>query len=296
MKHNQFHVIVDEQEETHNIFRVINGELGVFVGVTKVATLISGDWFGESSLLSPIAARARVVVETKHAEIQKVAAGQLNDVFRLRPDLAATFFQNIAFEEALRVNVALIQLSRNLDRPDISANEKTGRHVIRVVENAPLRDERTQSSFRYDADVHAVKAFVGLRVPKSAKKTPRDAIVYVFQTRVAILYQRGHTQKKTIIEFANLQKIKSTGTDVAIEYSDKTVKSVLIRFPGANVAEACVRVIETMHKPEVNSAASTKLSLSSAISMFSFLPNDDGQISLVPGQRYTVLDRLEKSF
>lgn len=74
----------------------------------------------------------------------------LNVVFAARPDLASTFYSCLAFEQALRLNVALIQFSRVelKDRTDLSLDAKSGRHVMRTIESTRVRDETTETSFR----------------------------------------------------------------------------------------------------------------------------------------------------
>ncbi len=273
-----------------------SGVFAVFVGTVKVATLIGGDWFGESSLVGACISRARVVCEKKGGEVNIMSAPHLGVLLSARPDLAATFFSIMAYELALRVNVALIKLSRSTsEREDISADAKSGRHVIRSVQMTRPRDEYTETSFRFEADIHAVKAYKCRRVPKELKKTPRDAILFVFSTRIAILYQKGHHQKNTMMSLKDLQTVRLEGdSDLVIEYLDgKKHKTARIRFASNAELQKASSFVEAVRATfRGQSPAVPNFSLVTAVAMFPFAPDDESsQLPLAAGNSYTVIDR-----
>jgi CRP-like cAMP-binding protein len=292
-------VVIDENQQNASLFYVRDGSFVVFVGDTKVATLVRGDWFGEASLLSVFVTRARVVCEKKSSELHVVGTAHLSVVLAARPDLAATFFSVLAYELAIRVNVALIQYARaSSDRADISADAHSGRHVIRTVQYARARDDMTETPFRYDAEIHAVRAYDGQRVPKDgAKKKPYTAILYVFSTRVAILYQKGHHQKKTLVGFESVQSFKPEGDhDLVLEYIDdrKKHRTARMRFAQPTVAQAARTFVEAVRGTfkGQGSLPLPPVSMSTAVAVFAFAAQDkSSQIDLVQGHRYTVIDR-----
>jgi CRP-like cAMP-binding protein len=77
--------VIDENQQNSSLFYVRDGSFGVFVGDTKVATLVRGDWFGEASLLSVFVTRARVVCEKKSSELHVVGGAHLAWCWRRGP-------------------------------------------------------------------------------------------------------------------------------------------------------------------------------------------------------------------
>ncbi len=61
--------------------------------------------------------------------------------------------------------------------------------------------ESNESRFVYNAETHAVRAFAMERVPKKAGKRTNFGHLYVFSTQLVSLYQKGHSEKKTVVAF-----------------------------------------------------------------------------------------------
>jgi hypothetical protein len=76
---------------------------------SKVATLVAGDWAGELSVLANNVSRARIMCGSEKGEIHVVDSAKINAIFATRPDLATVFYSQLAYELALRLNIALIQ-------------------------------------------------------------------------------------------------------------------------------------------------------------------------------------------
>lgn len=289
-------LVVDENKENVNLYRVAHGSFSVFVGGTKVATLIEGDWFGEMSMFTNFFAHGRVLCDKEKSRLNVVSVAHLTNILAARPDLAATFYSVYAYELASRLNVALIQNSvASVDKNDLSAKPDSGTHFLR--EETPVRPrvDDKETHFRYDAEIHAVRAYFCQRIPKKEKKAPRDALLYVFSTKLVSLYQKGHSQKKTIVSFPDLKNVTRDAMNVTIEFKDKKKdKLIHLRFDKEEAIAHAVAVINRLWK-SFNGHANPlpNLALSTAVALFNFKPAADAadQLELVAGGRYTVLDR-----
>ena len=82
-------VVVAENVVQDCMFRVVDGSFAVFVGDVKVAVLVSGDWFGETSYLSFHFARARVVADKRGGTVLKISIAKLSAILNARPDLSS---------------------------------------------------------------------------------------------------------------------------------------------------------------------------------------------------------------
>jgi CRP-like cAMP-binding protein len=126
-------VAIEDNTQNSFIYRVIEGTFSVFVGKTKVATLVTGDWFGEMSLLGNTFSRAKVVAEKKSTAV-RISDVKLNAVLLSRPDLATTFYSVLAFDLASRLNVALLQSTRSLANPEnVAIDPNLGMHASRTL-------------------------------------------------------------------------------------------------------------------------------------------------------------------
>lgn len=97
---------IESNTENSDIFQVVDGHFAVYVGTTKVATLVAGDWFGEMSLLGNHFSKARVLSEKRSVAL-RIPEAKLNAVLLARPDLAAGFYSVLAFDLASRLKYIL---------------------------------------------------------------------------------------------------------------------------------------------------------------------------------------------
>ena len=245
-------------------------------------------------MLSLHVSHARIVCAEKNSNLHIVSAAHLETIFEARSDLAATFFGVLAFELATRLNLALLQFARTQRRDELSADPKSGRHVRHITPSRP-QDSNKETNFRYDADIHAVKAVMCKRIPKKEKKDPRDAILYMFATRVAVLYQKGHHQKRTEIPLGSLLNVLiHNETDLTLEFLEKkdhkTVNLKLSSVASAKSVTEFLAKLRASFQGQVRPIPS--LAMTTGRAMFNFAPGDPtSQISLVMGRDYTVLDR-----
>lgn len=297
-------ILIDEDQVNSNLFLVMSGEFPVYVGGVKVATLIAGDWAGELSVLSNNVSRARIMCGSDSGEISVIDSTKLGAIFAARPDLASTFYAQLAYELALRLNIALIQASHLVKQSsDISVLATSGRHTIRQVQNSRDRVERVESQFRYDADMHAVHAFWCLRLPKDSNKSPRDAIFYVFSTRIANLYHKGHLQSRVAVEFQDIESMQVLAEDpttavLRYRHATKTCdKFFKVQFKTAELAASAVQLVLKLRsatlRKEPAARRNEEFRVLEAVAMFDFDAEDpSSQIDLRRGSRYVVLDRL----
>lgn len=296
--------VIDENRENKHFYRVIEGRLDVFVGDTKVGTLAPGDWFGEMCLLGSTHTRAKVVSQKK-SRVGRVSSEVLNVTLGARHDLASKFYSTLAFDLATRLNVALIQSAASLHSArDLSVDEHKVPllHASRAVpETRPKQDG--ESAFRFNAETHAVRAFGGFRVPKKASKKPHPGTLYVFQSQVVSLYQKGHSEKKSIIPLSDILSVKARAEGnlvVDITYSvNKKQKQLSHQFPDVTVLDHFNTLVNGLLE---NSKASNKATappvsswnLMRAVAVHDLQSVPDAKqeyLSFEVGARFTILDR-----
>jgi hypothetical protein len=99
----------------------------------------------------------------------------------------------------------------------------------------------------YNAETHAVRAYFVDRIPKKTTKKPHAGMMYLFSTQVVSLYQKGHSEKKTIVSLKNLRnvEVEPSGTQIVISYTDgKKEKTMRHKFRDVTETKAFLVVLD----------------------------------------------------
>lgn len=285
-------VVIEANTPQEYVYRVAEGSFSVFVGETRVASLVRLDWFGETAFLGNHFSGARVVADKKGGKCQRVHYGKFEAVLQTRPDLAAKFYSLLSVECAGRLNVAL--LASNKQGKDVAVDPTSSGvpHVMRsALETRP--QEKAESTFVYEAATHAVRVFPGDRIPKKASKKPRAGAIYVFPTRIISVYRRGHSEKKATIELADVKIVQEpSGSRVVLSYHEKKKdKQFTFQLADAATATSVVELVKLMQSAPVTSASIR--GITTAVALFD-LPNPKQpatELALAAGDVLSVLDQ-----
>ena len=287
---------VEEGQEQTALYRVIEGSLTVTVGTTQVATLISLDWFGEMAFLGGAhVSRGAVTAEKRGAMLYKIPFGLLDAVLLSRPDLASKFYSVMAVESASRLNVALIKTSLAGNESNLALDPQSQNvpHALRTA-TEQRHKESGESTFLYEANTHAVRAWSCQRIPKKANKHPRDSMIFVYPTQLVNMYHKGHSEKKCIVPFGSVTEftLEESGSRITVAYTQKKkTRSMILQFKDNATAAIVHAVTVQIRNAEPTGAPVKEFGPVSARAVFAYNTTRPNELRLSAGEKLTVLDQ-----
>ena len=153
--------------------------------------------------------------------------------------------------------------------------------------------EKGESKFVYNASLHAVRMWDCQRLPKKASKKPREGKLFVFPTHIANVYQRGHSEKKSVVKMEQLESIvlEPQGSKILFNYKEgKKDKSITLVLPDFKDAKVAVELVEQIRKEEDKSYVDAKTT--AAVAIFGFNTNKKNQISFSARDKLVVLEKV----